>query len=99
MSFLKEKSYSYALNSIGVYKDLITKNEYVLSKQFMRSSTSIGANIREAINAQSKKDFIHKLSISQKECDESLYWLRYKASKMGKECTISKLCSSYTTII
>jgi four helix bundle protein len=75
MSFLKEKSYAYSLSSIGIYKDLINKNEYVLSKQFMRSSTSIGANIREAVNAQSKKDFIHKLSISQKECDESLYWL------------------------
>jgi len=75
MSFLKEKSYTYALCSIGIYKDLINKNEYVLSKQFMRSSTSIGANVREAVNAQSKKDFIHKLSISQKECDESLYWL------------------------
>jgi len=75
MSFLKEKSYSYALNSIGIYKNLIAKNEYVLSKQFMRSCASDGANIREAINAQSKKDFIHKLSISQKECDESLYWL------------------------
>lgn len=75
MSFLKEKSYAYSLSSIGIYKDLISKNEYVLSKQFMRSSTSIGANIREAVNAQSKKDFIHKLSISQKECDESLYWL------------------------
>ena len=75
MSFLKEKSYTYALCSIGIYKDLINKNEYVLSKQFMRSSNSIGAHIREAVNAQSKKDFIHKLSISQKECDESLYWL------------------------
>jgi four helix bundle protein len=75
MSFLKEKSYTYALCSIGIYKDLMNKKEYVLSKQFMRSSTSIGANIREAVNAQSKKDFIHKLSISQKECDESLYWL------------------------
>lgn len=41
----------------------------------MRSITSVGANVREAVNAQSKPDFIHKLSIAQKECDESLYWL------------------------
>lgn len=46
-----------------------------MSKQFLRSGTSIGANIREANNAQSWADFIHKLSISQKECDETMYWL------------------------
>ncbi len=46
-----------------------------MSKQLLRSGTSIGANIREAQNAQSKADFIHKLAISQKECDETLYWL------------------------
>jgi four helix bundle protein len=46
-----------------------------MSKQWLRSGTSIGANIREAQNAQSKADFIHKFSISQKECDETLYWL------------------------
>ncbi|MFL5765856.1 MAG: four helix bundle protein [Bacteroidia bacterium] len=51
------------------------KREYVMSKQLLRSGTSIGANIREAQNAQSKADFIHKLSISQKECDETMYWL------------------------
>lgn len=51
------------------------KKEYILSKQLLRSGTSIGANIREAQNAQSKADFIHKLSISQKECDETMYWL------------------------
>ena len=46
-----------------------------MSKQFLRSITSVGANVREAINAQSKLDFIHKLAIAQKECDETLYWL------------------------
>jgi four helix bundle protein len=46
-----------------------------MSKQLLRSIASVGANIREAVNAQSKADFIHKLSISQKECDESMYWL------------------------
>jgi len=51
------------------------KKEYVLSKQLLRSGTSIGANIREGLNAQSIKDFIHKFSIAQKETDESLYWL------------------------
>jgi len=46
-----------------------------MSKQVLRSGTSVGANIREALNAQSRPDFIHKLSISQKECDETIYWL------------------------
>jgi four helix bundle protein len=46
-----------------------------MSKQLLRSGTSIGANIREAINAQNQHDFIHKLSISQKKCDETIYWL------------------------
>ena len=50
--------------------------EYVLSKQILRSGTSIGANIEESIHAQSKPDFIHKLSIAQKEAAETNYWLR-----------------------
>ncbi len=75
-SILKEQSFEFALNIVKVYKQLTEdKREYVLSKQLLRSGTSIGANIREAQNAQSRADFIHKLSISQKECDESLYWL------------------------
>jgi four helix bundle protein len=54
---------------------LTLKKEYILSKQLLRSGTSIGANIREANNAQSKADYIHKLSISLKESDETDYWL------------------------
>lgn len=73
---LKEKSFLYALRIIKVYKYLDEKKrEFILSKQLLRSGTSVGANIREAQNAQSKRDFIHKLSISQKESDESQYWL------------------------
>lgn len=73
---LKDKSFLFALSIVGLYKVLTQEQkEYVMSKQLLRSATSVGANIWEAINAQSKKDFIHKLSISQKEADESLYWL------------------------
>ena len=71
----KNKSYQLAVEGIKVFKLLQERKEFILSKQFLRSVTSVGANIREAVNAQSKADFIHKLSISQKECDESLYWL------------------------
>lgn len=75
-SVLQEKSFLFAVECIKIYKHLIEFNkEYILSKQLLRSGTSIGANIREAQNAESKVDFIHKLGISQKECDETLYWL------------------------
>jgi len=75
-SILKEKSFLFALRIVKLYQHLSeTKREFVLSKQMLRSGTSVGANIREAQNVQSPKDFIHKLSISQKECDETLYWI------------------------
>jgi len=53
----------------------LERKEFVLSKQFLRSGTSIGANVREALNAESQADFVHKLAIAQKECDETIYWL------------------------
>ncbi|MFN6946903.1 MAG: four helix bundle protein [Cytophagaceae bacterium] len=75
-SILKEKSFLFALRVVKLYKLLCEeKREFVMSKQLLRSGTSVGANIREAQNAESKADFIHKLAISQKECDETLYWL------------------------
>ncbi|MGZ5243592.1 MAG: four helix bundle protein [Bacteroidia bacterium] len=75
-STLKTKSYQLALRVIRVYKFLAEeRKEFVLSKQLLRSGTSVGANIREAQNAQSNADFIHKLAIAQKECDETMYWL------------------------
>ena len=73
---LKIKSFAFALRSIKCYQYLQQhKNEYVLSKQLLRSGTSIGANIRESEHAQSKADFVHKLSIALKEVNESAYWL------------------------
>lgn len=72
---LKTKSFEFALHSIATYKGLINNKEFILSKQFLRSATSVGANVREANNSQSIPDFIHKLYISLKECDESQYWL------------------------
>ena len=75
-SILRKKSFAFAIRIVNLYKYLSDgKKEYVLSKQLLRSGTSIGAMVREAQNAESDKDFIHKLAISQKECDESLYWL------------------------
>ncbi len=73
---MKEKSYKFALRIVKLYKFLADENkEYVLSKQCLRSGTSIGANITEGNQAQSTADFIHKLSISLKEAFETEYWL------------------------
>ena len=100
---IKDKSYSFALKSIDVYKNLQKKNEFILSKQFLRSATSIGANIEEGIQAQSKKDFIHKLSISQKEAFETHYWIRLlrDANYLGKQIATELLkdCEEIQKII
>ena len=72
-SIIKEKSYEFALDIIELYKFLIKQNEYVMSKQLLKSGTSIGANVEEAIAGQSRKDFISKMSISLKEARETNY--------------------------
>ena len=73
---LKEKSYAFALRIVKLCKYMSTeKKEYILSKQLLRSGTSVGALIREAEFAQSKADFISKLSIALKEANETDYWL------------------------
>lgn len=73
---VREKSFDFALEVIEVYKQLAGEREFVLSKQLLRSGTSIGANIEEATAAQSRKDFLHKMAIASKEARESQYWLR-----------------------
>ena len=70
------KSKAFALRIIGLYKYLHeVKHEFVMSKQILRSGTSIGANIREGLRGQSKPDFYAKMNISLKEADETAYWL------------------------
>ena len=72
---LYKKAYSFSVEIIKTYKFLIKDKEFVLSKQLLRSGTSIGANIAEANGAISKNDFSAKMSISYKECLETKYWL------------------------
>ena len=75
-NILHEKSLLYAVRIVKFYSFLRdNKGEYVISKQILRSGTSIGANVRESKNAESDSDFIHKLSIALKEADETQYWL------------------------
>ncbi|MBI3332088.1 four helix bundle protein [Candidatus Peregrinibacteria bacterium] len=73
---IQEKSYGFSLHIIEFCNVLNERRQYVLSKQLLKSGTSIGANIEEALQAQSRRDFIAKLSISLKEAFETKYWLR-----------------------
>lgn len=75
-SVVRTKSFEFALQVIALYKELQEKREFVLSKQLLRSGTSVGANIEEASAAQSRKDFISKMSIAAKEARETHYWLK-----------------------
>ncbi len=75
-NLIQTKSFDFALNIISLYQKLKKEQEYIISKQLLRSGTSIGANVEEAIAAQSRKDFIHKMSISSKEARETAYWLK-----------------------
>ena len=82
-NIIQVKTFSFALKIIVLYQKLIKHKEYILSKQLLRSGTSIGANVEEAIAGFSKKDFTAKMSISSKEARETRYWLRlYDASKL-----------------
>jgi four helix bundle protein len=73
---VKNKSFAFAVRVVKLYQFLCEqKKEFVLSKQLLRSGTSVGAMIREAEHAESKNDFKHKMSIAQKEMNETIYWL------------------------
>ncbi len=74
-NIVKDKSFDFALNIISLYKILVENKEYVISKQLLRSWTSIWANIAEWVNWQSRKDFLAKIYVSYKEANETKYWL------------------------
>ena len=96
-NILKVKSFQFAVEIVELYKQLSTeKREFVLSKQILKSGTSIGANVEEAIGGQSEADFMSKLSIAYKEARETSYWIRLlretnilevnKAKKLLDDC-------------
>ena len=102
-SILQEKSKDFALQIIKVCNEIkLSKRESVLTNQLIRSGTSIGANIREAMYAHGKADFIAKLQIALKECSESEYWLElliesgyYEDKRILEQCVeIKKLLIS-----
>ena len=90
-SIVAEKSFAFALSVIALYKELIKENEYVMSKQILRSATSVGANIQEALAGVSKKDFLYRMSIGSKEARETKYWLHL----LDKSQYIKKNYSDY----
>jgi four helix bundle protein len=105
---IRQRTFAFALEILSYCREIQNEHkEYILTKQLSRSATSVGANIREARNAESKADFIHKMSIAQKECDESLYWLELlgefipreseSANRLHLEC--SQLLKIIRTII
>ena len=100
-SVIAEKTVDFAVRIVKFYKYLCDeKNEYVLSKQILRSGTSIGANVRESKNAQSKADFISKLNIALKEADETQYWLEVMVkSDLIKENQVEALNKDLKEII
>ena len=75
-NIIATKSFDFALSILNLFILLKKEKEFIISKQIVKSATSIGANVEEAIAAQSRKDFIHKMSIASKEARETKYWLR-----------------------
>jgi four helix bundle protein len=73
---VREKSFQFSLAIIRLYKMMQDQREFVVSKQLLRSGTSIGANVEEGVAASSRRDFLHKMTIASKEARETAYWLR-----------------------
>jgi four helix bundle protein len=74
-NIIVEKSFQFSLDIVEYCEKLEEKKKFVIARQLLKSGTSIGANVREAQNAESKADFIHKIKIAAKEADETEYWL------------------------
>lgn len=75
-NIIQEKSFKFSIRIIRLFKYLTKKHEYIISKQILKSGTSIGANIEESIGSISTKDFLHKISIAYREARETYYWLK-----------------------
>ena len=98
-NIIQTKTFSFALKIIVLYKELKAKNEFVLSKQLLRSGTSIGANVEEALAGQSRKDFIARMSIASKEARETRYWLRLLESSPLHKADYSSFLKDINEII
>ena len=91
-SIIKRKSFLFSASIFKLHNYLVkSKREYAVSRQLLKSGTSVGANVREAEHAESDKDFIHKLAVAQKEANETLFWLELlnETEYLSKEQFIS----------
>lgn len=93
------KSFEFALTIIELYRTLVEQHEYVISRQLLRSGTSIGANVEEASAAQSRKDFLSKMAIASKEARETRYWLKLLQQSRLTNIDVSKELSQVNEII
>ncbi len=103
-NIVQQKSYDFALQIIKLYQYIVQeKKEFVLSKQLLKSGTSIGANIEESIGGQSKKDFLSKISVAYKEARETHYWIRLLRDsgylELNLSETVIKNCEELIKII
>jgi four helix bundle protein len=105
-SIIAKRSFEFALDIIRLYRELQAQHEYVLSKQLLRSGTSIGANAAEASAGQSRKDFSSKMAIALKEARETKFWLRLlqESELVDIDVTpylaqIDELCRMLTSIV
>ena len=100
-NIIKNKSFDFAIRIVRLFQYLQTeKKEFVMSKQLLRSATSVGAMIREAEHSESKADFIHKMAIAQKEINESLYWIELlNATEFLTQTEFDSIISDATEII
>jgi len=99
-NIIRDRTYQFTLNIIDIYRQLHKQKEFVLSKQLLRSGTSIGANVEEATAAQSRKDFISKMAIASKEARETNYWLRLlRDSKLGEGINLSGIIDESEQLI
>ena len=98
-NLIKDKTFAFSLSVIGLYKQLKDEKEFVLSKQLLRSATSIGANVVESEAAQSTADFISKLSIAAKEARETKYWLQLLSKSQLTFIEIGEFITEIESII
>ena len=96
---IKDRTFYFAIEIVRLCSELREKKEFELSNQLIRSGTSIGANIREAFNGYSDKDYLFKLSIAQKEADETIYWLEIINTYMGENRNRIKLLDESKQIL
>jgi four helix bundle protein len=98
-NLIQQKSFTFALEIIALYKILMKNNEWVISRQLLRCASSVGANVEEAIAGQSRKDFAHKMAIASKEARETRYWLKLLNQSKLIEADYTKYLTEIEQII